>query len=344
MNVKELPLTFHIFDLVSLHFKVESTFCKKLSLDKKCLSIKAIKLVLAVVIIAACHSSVATAQGRISPMSPRGLVVDLYRQHKRRSPFFQTRSRALLDRYFGKELADLLWQDAHSSGGEVGAIDGDPLFNAQDMEIKNFSIQEGTGGPRMMEVPVTFENFGEKHRILFRVFSYGGTGWKIGNVEYDDGTSLLEILKRDKDFAQHRLTIQVYLVAVGDDGKSGKKIGCGDSLVPSTVFIKPDAAPLRAALEALLSIPPEAGRKAILPGFRKTPNLENFWKGRNLKVRSVAIVNHTATLRLSGEVFVAGVCDEPRITSQIEATARQFPNVKRVKVFIGKQTLAAAIR
>jgi len=307
---------------------------------------KASKLILVVVVMfgASGFSAAAGQESQsIKPTSPRALVADLYRQHKRRSPFFQTRSRALLDKYFTKELADLLWQDAHSSGDEVGAMDGDPLFNAQDLGVKKFSIGQETdvaGGPN---VPVSFENFGEKHDLVFRLVG-ANQRWKIADIAYDDGTSLLEILKRDKDFARHRVAIQVYLVAVGDDGKSGKKIGCGDSLVASTVFINPDAAPLRAALEALLSIPPHAGEKAIPPNFRKTPNLENFWKGRNLKVRSVAIVNHTATIHLSGQVFVAGVCDEPRITSQIEATARQFPNVERVKVFIGKQTLADAIR
>ena len=304
-------------------------------------TMKTIKLISLVAVMLAGLSVSAAAKPAaqefkaIKGITPRALVVDLYRQHKKRSPFFQTRSRALVDKYFGKELADLLWRDARSSHGEVGAIDGDPLFNAQDMEIKNFSIQEGTGGPRMMEVPVTFENFGEKHRILFRVFSYGGTGWKIGNIEYDDGTSLMEILKRDQDSGRHPQSIQVYLVAVGDDGKTGKKIGCGDSLLPVTRTIKKTAAPLTAAIRELLLTPQHPDG---------SPDLENFWKGRNLRVRSAAIVNHTATIRLSGEVFVAGICDEPRITSQIEATARQFPNVKNVKVFLGKQTLADAIR
>ena len=293
------------------------------------------KLILVVVVMLAASGFSAARQRSksLKPMSPRALVVDLYRQHKQRSPFFQTRSRALLDKYFGTELADLLWRDARSAGGEVGAIDGDPLFNAQDMEIKNFAIAEGTGGPRMMEVPVTFENFSEQHRILFRLFSDGGTGWKIGNIEYDDGASLLEILKRDS--AEHGQSIKIYLVAVGDDGKTGRKIGCGDSLITVASTIKKTAAPLTAAIRELLLTPqhPEG-----------TPNLENFWTSRNLKVKSVSLVNRTATIRLSGKVFVAGVCDEPRITSQIEATARQFPNVKKVKVFIGKQTLADAIR
>jgi hypothetical protein len=289
---------------------------------------------ISVVMLAGLSFSAAFSQGLKSskPMSPQALVADLYKQHKKRSPFFQTRNRALLDKYFDRKLANLLWQDAHSSGGEVGALDGDPLFNAQDMEIKNFSIQEGTGGPRMMEVQVTFENYGQSHKVLFRLFSGGGT-WKIANIEYDDGSSLVEILKSDS--ARNTQPIKIYLVALGDNGKTGKKIGCDDSLIAVTRDIKKTNAPLTAAIAELLQTPqhPEG-----------SPNLENFWKGNNLKVKSISLVNGTATIRLSGRVFVAGVCDEPRIQSQIEATARQFRTVKNVRVFLGKQTLADAIR
>jgi sporulation and spore germination protein len=135
--------------------------------------------------------------------------------------------------------------------------------------------------------------------------------------------------------AQRNREVKVYLVALGDNGKMGKKIGCEDSLVAVTRTIKPTAASLKAAIEALLSTPPETG---------DNPKLQNFWKGRNLRVRSVSISKSTATIHISGEVFVAGICDEPRIKSQIEETAKQFPNVKRVKVFIGKRRLEDAIR
>jgi len=299
---------------------------------------KRIKLILVIAVVMLSGLSVSAAQGRksIKQMSPREVVADLYRQHKQRSPFFQRRSRALLDKYFARELANLLWQDARSSGDEVGALDGDPLFNAQDMDIKNFSIQEGIGGPRMVVVPVTFDNFGQKHEIKFRLFSGGGI-WRIANIEYDDGSTLLDILKRDRESSQNSQSIMIYLVAVGDNGKTGKKIGCGDSLIAVTRTINKTAAPLTAAIRKLLQTPQH-------PSVDGSPNLENFWKGRNLKVRSAFIVNRTATIRLSGELSVAGVCDEPRIESQIDATARQFPTVKRVNVFIGNQTLAAAIR
>ncbi|HEV2828098.1 MAG TPA: GerMN domain-containing protein [Pyrinomonadaceae bacterium] len=292
---------------------------------------KTIKFILLVAVIVAGSSVITQAQRQSRQMSPEQLVRDLYRQHKQRSPFFQIRSRALLDKYFTRNLADLLWQDAHSSGDEVGALDGDPLFNAQDMEITNFAIKEPNLLPNGGTVPVTFENFGKKHVIMFSVARERGR-WKIGDLLYDDGATLVQILRNENNRGQ---TIKIYLVAVGDDGKSGKKIGCGDSLVAITRPIQKTAAPLTAAIRELLITPEQSG------GARR---LENFWKGRNLKVTSVSIRNQTATIQLSGEVFVAGVCDVPRIQRQIEETARQFPTVKKVKVFIGKRTLAEAVR
>jgi hypothetical protein len=291
-------------------------------------------LLLAVVMLVGSGSAAAQGSQSTKARSPKALVVDLYRQHSVRSPFFQTRSRTLLDRYFTKELGDLLWQDARSSGDEVGALDGDPLFNAQDMDIKKFSIAEGTVLAGAATVPVSFENFGAKHQIIFRLVAQR-TGWKIADIAYDDGASLVEILKRDRSESQNTQSVKVYLVAVGDEGRTGKKIGCGDSLIAVTHTIKKTTTPLTAAIRELLLTPQHPDG---------SPNLENFWKGRNLKVKSVSLLNGTATIRISGEVFVAGICDEPRIQSQIEETARQFPTVKKVKVFLGKRTLAEAIR
>jgi hypothetical protein len=295
---------------------------------------KTIKIIFLTVIFVAGSSISSLGQSQSRRISPEQVVRDLYRQHERQSPFFQTRSRTLLDKYFVRNLADLLWQDARSSGDEVGALDGDPLFNAQDMKITKFSIQKATVSSGTANVPVAFENFGVKHQIVFRLAAQR-TGWKISDLVYDDGWSLLQVLKRDRSSGETGQTIKIYLVAVGDDGKSGRKIGCGDSLVAITRSIKKNPAPLTATIRELLITPEHT---------EGTPRLENFWKGRNLKIKSVSVRNGTATIQLSGEVFVAGVCDVPRIQGQIEETARQFPTVKKVKVFIGKRTLAEATR
>ena len=129
---------------------------------------------------------------------------------------------------------------------------------------------------------------------------------------------------------QKRREIKVYLVKVGDAGKGGRKIGCDDSLVAVTRTVKATATPLKSAIEELLSISQDEG---------------NYWIGENLKVKSASISKGTATIHITGDgPSVAGICDEPRITSQIEETAKQFPTVKRVKVFVNGHTLADAIR
>ncbi|HSP64149.1 MAG TPA: DUF3828 domain-containing protein [Pyrinomonadaceae bacterium] len=129
------------------------------------------------------------------PTSPDALVADLYKAAKqKRSPFFQTRSHALLYKYFEKSLADLIWKDAVHSKGEVGAIDGDPLYDAQDTEIKKFAIKK----PRYEEgralVDVTFENFGKPQTIMFIVVK-GKSGWRIRDIVYTEGRTLSSELK-----------------------------------------------------------------------------------------------------------------------------------------------------
>jgi len=157
---------------------------------------KPTKIVLVIVVMFAGLSFSATAQQgsrSIKSISPRTVVVSLYAQHKKRSPFFQTKSRALVDRYFDKELADLIW-GMPNSPDEVGPLDGDPLYNAQDMRIRNFVIHTPTVTGETANVIVTFTNIGKKQQIRF-ILASRQTGWKITNIKYDDGTDLIGILK-----------------------------------------------------------------------------------------------------------------------------------------------------
>ena len=131
-----------------------------------------------------------------SPKTPDALIADLYQAHKnKRSPFFQRRSRALVDKYFAKSLADMIWKDAHGPKGEVGVIDGDPLYDAQDMEIKNFAIGKSVSeSATKAKVPVTFENFGEKKMLTF-MLTKGATGWRINDIDYGGGRTLVSDFK-----------------------------------------------------------------------------------------------------------------------------------------------------
>ncbi len=151
-------------------------------------------------------TAIGAAQTR-SRITPDAVVRNLYAARKRPAtdPFFQTKSRARLDKYFTKELGDLLWKDAVTSAksNEVGALDGDPLYNAQDMKITAFRIkppQFGEGNLNLADVPVTFKNFGKEETILFRLQRDKGGVWKISDIFYpgnpDDASSLQKMLKQ----------------------------------------------------------------------------------------------------------------------------------------------------
>jgi len=136
--------------------------------------------------------------GKIDLPAPETVVQALYKAHDaQKSPFFQSKDRALVDKYFSKQLADLIWKDATTHTSDVGAIDGDPLYDAQDVEIKDFKI--GTGkidekNEKKATVNVTFTNFGEPKTIRFEM-SAGTESWKIDNIVYGTSGSLLKWLK-----------------------------------------------------------------------------------------------------------------------------------------------------
>ena len=150
-----------------------------------------IGLLACAILISVTVSSGAHAQSqRNLRASPGALVADLYKAHRRkRSPFFQTRSRALLYKYFEKNLADMIWKDAVKSKGEVGVIDGDPLYDAQDMQIKHFAIAKPRYEPGRAMVDVNFENLGQKKTITFIVVK-GPSGWRIRDIVYSEGRTL----------------------------------------------------------------------------------------------------------------------------------------------------------
>ncbi|MFV0388145.1 MAG: DUF3828 domain-containing protein [Pyrinomonadaceae bacterium] len=124
------------------------------------------------------------------PVLPDQLIKNLYDAHNGgKSPFFQIEARALIDQYFVKDLADLIWKDSTESNGEVGMLDFDPLYNAQDTDIKEFKIGKPVFEGETAFVKVTFTNFGESQVITFNLSSETGE-WRISDIDYGDFTLL----------------------------------------------------------------------------------------------------------------------------------------------------------
>ena len=116
----------------------------------------------------------------------------------------------------------------------------------------------------------------------------------------------------------------IYLVAVGDEGQSGKEIGCGDSVVPVEVAIEPTIAPLSAALEELLAAGREYGESGLYNALYRS----------DLELEGVDLEDGEATIRLSGTLRLGGVCDGPRVQAQLRETALQYYTVDEVSIFV----------
>lgn len=119
--------------------------------------------------------------------------------------------------------------------------------------------------------------------------------------------------------------ITIYLVAINDNGKSGMKVGCGDSLIPVRMMISPSLTPLTAAINQLLTLDVQ---------YYGQPPLYNSLYNSALHVDAATITNGKATIKLYGSVQLGGECDDPRASAQLEQTALQFPTVKSVDIFI----------
>ena len=101
--------------------------------------------------------------------SPKDLVAQFYRAHgSKHDPLSETK---LLGGYFDTTLLNLYLKDQREAKGEVGRLDGDPLYNAQEVQITDFSISAPkiTGGPSRTGaeaiVTVRFKNIGKPTRV-----------------------------------------------------------------------------------------------------------------------------------------------------------------------------------
>ena len=230
-------------------------------------------------------------------------------------------------------------QDAPIAGGYREASTND----AQVLAAARFAVREGgrRRGARFALVAVeraeTQVVAGTNYRLRLSVRRPNGRVQGVDAVVYENLRRRFSLTSWEAARAAQPTgrEVKVFLVALDDNGRRGRRIGCGDSLVAVTRTVNaPGGATLRAALEELLAVPHDYDA-----------GLKNYWRGNGLRVSGVSLGSGLATIRIAGEgPSVAGVCDAPRITEQIRATALQFPAVRRVAVFVNGRTLASALR
>jgi hypothetical protein len=140
-------------------------------------------------------SDTASAQKVAPTTTPDALVRELYRVHNNgRGPVFQRTGQRYWTKYFDDNLAKLLRKAlVDSSPDEVGPLDFDPLYNAQDTKITAFQVGQPQIKDDQATVLVSFRNFRQANKLTFHLRNTKA-GWKISNIDYGADSDLVKIL------------------------------------------------------------------------------------------------------------------------------------------------------
>ncbi|MHC6222757.1 GerMN domain-containing protein [Arthrobacter sp. MMS24-S77] len=122
----------------------------------------------------------------------------------------------------------------------------------------------------------------------------------------------------------------VYFVAIGDGGSRGVRFGCDDSLVAVQFSAPAGGDPLAVAMGELLA-PDDTATQA---------GLYNALSGSALRYVSGYLDGSTAVVNLSGSLRPGGVCDHPRIETQLTQTAVAATGASQAAIYIDGRTLA----
>lgn len=153
--------------------------------------------ILAIAMFAILTAAATQASAQTTPKkAPEAVIYTLYAQHSKNiTPFHQKKSRASIAAYFTKATTDLIWKDAtRKNQDEPGVINGDPLYNSQEIQSKEFIVGTGEITGSNAVVNVNTGGFQELRKIKFLLVIENGA-WKIEDIDYGSGESLVKWLK-----------------------------------------------------------------------------------------------------------------------------------------------------
>lgn len=130
-------------------------------------------------------------RNHLPPATPAALIKNLYQVHAKNSgAIVQGKNREILDKYFSKKLADLIWKDVTAHKDEVGVIDFDLFYNAQDINVSKLVVTPRTISENRAMVQVTFNNYNRRNSLMYLLVKENSV-WKIADINYGKGETLL---------------------------------------------------------------------------------------------------------------------------------------------------------
>lgn len=143
--------------------------------------------------------STAMLAKRPSPDTPRSaadrLIRALYFEHsKKENPLLERKNRALIDQFFAKPTADLIWRDASTLPGKLKRLKANPLFNAPNEIVKKTWVLPAVVAGSRAVVYVTFERNTKSEEVRIDMQQTAGR-WRITDMFYPDGKRLTQLLQ-----------------------------------------------------------------------------------------------------------------------------------------------------
>ena len=123
--------------------------------------------------------------------------------------------------------------------------------------------------------------------------------------------------------------LEIYLIALGDNGVSGRPIGCGDSAVTQATdrpLAGSVAGNVRGMLDELFS---------TVTGNNTEGGIYNAFSGKNLTVRNVRLDGEQIYIEIDGTLLLTGTCEDARLQAQLLLTAFHYPQVNTAFIMIG---------
>ncbi|WP_018623002.1 hypothetical protein [Spirosoma luteum] len=126
---------------------------------------------------------------------PDRLVRALYFEHnKTENPLRDKKNRALIDEFFTKPTADIIWNDVQKSSGRVNRTKTNLLYNAPDANIKKMWVEPAAIGGTRAIVYVTFTNKDKPEEVKIDMQQVAGR-WGITEINYPNDQQLTKMLK-----------------------------------------------------------------------------------------------------------------------------------------------------
>jgi hypothetical protein len=172
--------------------------------------------------------------------------------------------------------------------------------------------------------------------IIVVAFIFGSNGSPVESIPTGSTTTEDVTQTTPTSTVPNSIDVKIAMIALEDNGASGKKIGCDDSVVMISQEITPyTTGTLRAAFVRLLSLKETS--------YGGELGLYNSLAQSDLTLDDVSLEDGVATVEISGQPVLSGVCDTPRFVAQLEETALQFDTVSAVEILLNGDPIDEAL-